>query len=97
MREHGGVVGSAKVLAPNHKVIAVIPAGRADVYDMEVPDFHNFVANGVVVHNSNKAIGYFLNTHFDLSYLKPKATLRREKVEPMVSPLAGLRRRFGWA
>lgn len=28
------------------------PAGTAEVYDMEVPGTHNFVANGIVVHNS---------------------------------------------
>ena len=28
------------------------PDGMADVYDMTVPDTHNFVANSIVVHNS---------------------------------------------
>ena len=35
----------------NHEVIAVEPADRADVYCLEIPDTHNFVANGVFVHN----------------------------------------------
>lgn len=35
----------------NHKVIAVVPDGREDVWDMEVEDNHNFVVNGVVLHN----------------------------------------------
>lgn len=38
----------------NHVVLSVEPAGRQDVYDMEVPGHANFVANGVVVHNSGK-------------------------------------------
>jgi recombination protein RecA len=37
-------------------VVKVEKAGRADVYDMEVPKYHNFIANGLVVHNST--IGY---------------------------------------
>jgi replicative DNA helicase len=33
-------------------VASVEPDGEADVYDMTVPVTHNFVANGLVVHNS---------------------------------------------
>ena len=37
----------------NHKVISVAPTGlTVPVYDMEVEKTHNFVANGIVVHNS---------------------------------------------
>lgn len=35
----------------NHKVVRVVPDGQEDVYDMLVDGPHNFVANGVVVHN----------------------------------------------
>lgn len=35
----------------NHRVKAVRPGPRVDVYDMEVEGLHNFVAGGVVVHN----------------------------------------------
>ena len=38
----------------NHTVLSVEPAGFEDVYDIEVPGLSNFVANGVVVHNSGK-------------------------------------------
>ncbi len=34
------------------RVRSVVPEGTADVYDMTVASTHNFVANGVVVHNS---------------------------------------------
>lgn len=38
----------------NHKVRAVrVIQETADVYDIEVPGYENFVANGVVVHNSH--------------------------------------------
>jgi replicative DNA helicase len=33
-------------------VDSIEPDGMADVYDMTVPETHNFVANGIVVHNS---------------------------------------------
>ncbi len=37
----------------NHKVISVEPTGlTVPVYDIEVEKTHNFVANGIVVHNS---------------------------------------------
>lgn len=50
--------------AENHKVIAVVPWGNADVYDMTVPEAHNFVAGGVVVHNSVKSLVYGLIVNF---------------------------------
>jgi replicative DNA helicase len=34
------------------KVASVEPAGVEEVYDLEVPEYHNFVANDIVVHNS---------------------------------------------
>ena len=39
----------------NHVVESVEFYGYEDVYDMEVEDNHNFVANGVLVHNSGKS------------------------------------------
>ncbi len=33
-------------------VTAIEPDGEEDVYDMTVPSTHNFIANGIVVHNS---------------------------------------------
>lgn len=35
----------------NHKVISVEKNEDVEVYDISVPEFHNFVANGVFVHN----------------------------------------------
>ncbi len=34
------------------QVVSVVPAGMEEVYDLTVPDYHNFVANDFVVHNS---------------------------------------------
>ena len=36
-------------------VDSITPAGEDEVFDLSVPDFENFVANGVVVHNSTYA------------------------------------------
>jgi replicative DNA helicase len=33
-------------------VVSIEPDGEEDVYDMTIPDTHNFIANGIVVHNS---------------------------------------------
>ena len=45
------------VLSENKKIVYVPVSeikdyGIEDVYDIEVPDYHNFIANGIVVHNS---------------------------------------------
>lgn len=36
----------------NHVVVSVEPDGYDDVYDIEVPEYHNFACEGVFVHNS---------------------------------------------
>jgi len=41
-----------QVAVKNHKVVSVEPWGSTDVYDLTVPGHDNFVANGIVVHNS---------------------------------------------
>lgn len=45
----------------NHRVIAVEPYGVEDVYDLQVNPHHNFVANGIVVHNSIDETRYLLS------------------------------------
>lgn len=40
----------------NHTVLSVEPAGYEDVYDITVPGAANFIANGIVVHNSGKSV-----------------------------------------
>jgi replicative DNA helicase len=36
---------------------SITPAGEAPVYDLTVPDTHNFVADDIVVHNSSLVLG----------------------------------------
>jgi hypothetical protein len=38
--------------AKNHRVVSVEFHGYADVYDMQTEKHHNFIANGIAVHNS---------------------------------------------
>lgn len=62
--EHGGKIRESNYsrynrrkldLPPlNHRVVAVVDDGYADVYNMEVEDVHNFFANGVTLHNCPK-------------------------------------------
>lgn len=35
------------------KIISIIPLGFEDVYDLSLPESHNYIANGHVVHNCN--------------------------------------------
>jgi len=39
----------------SERVVAVRPAGVADVFDVEIPKGHRFVANGVISHNTSKS------------------------------------------
>lgn len=34
------------------EVVEIVPCGETDVYDLTVPQYHNFLANNIVVHNS---------------------------------------------
>lgn len=54
----------------NHKVTYIRERGYAPVYDIEVPETHNFVANGVVVHNCHamRALEYYAVNVKDITY-----------------------------
>lgn len=40
-------------ISRNHMIVSVEPAGKYDVYDIEVETYHNFIANEICVHNSS--------------------------------------------
>lgn len=67
----------------NHIVIAVEPAGWEYVYDMEVPGYGNFIANGVVVHNSGKTTALELCQPF--RYMPSRNILLHQAVESRTS------------
>lgn len=51
------------------KIISIEPVGEIDVYDIEMnSDYHNYVANGVVVHNCNYSQDKFGN---ELTFIRP--------------------------
>ena len=39
--------------------------GKEDTYNMEVKDTHNFIANGIIVHNSVDATRYIIREFVD--------------------------------
>ena len=47
------------------KVKKVKKLGKEDTYNMEVEETHNFIANGMVVHNSIDASRYLLKEWVD--------------------------------
>ena len=51
------------------KVVSIKEVGEKEVFDIEMnSDFHNYVANGVVVHNCNYSKGKFGN---EITFIKP--------------------------
>ena len=60
-------LGTARVLAPPR------PCGHADVYDLTVDELPEFVANGILVHNSKDEERYYLHTMFG----QPQPGMRR--------------------
>lgn len=46
------------------KIRSITSAGKADVFNMEVEDTHNYVVNGgFVAHNCYDSMRYFLQDH----------------------------------
>lgn len=84
-----GKGGTVVVLPKTSKVVSVEDGGVVDVYDlcMEAPH-HNFVVNGVVVHNSGKT----LSVLWAFDYLKKAGEVDWMVV---VSPLSTLERAWG--
>lgn len=55
------------------KVKAVRYAGKANVYNLEVKDTHDYIGNGVVVHNCYDSTRYFM--------MARPAPMRSEEIE----------------
>lgn len=82
--------------AKNHKVVSVEDAGYQDIYDFEVPEFHNFaidvdggvdLSSGVFVHNSEwylKKVGCLAAGRKPRPYTKKTTT--RKSVNPKQLP-----------
>lgn len=48
LRDYYGII--------NHRVQAVIPFGKAIIYDLEVEEYNNFIASEICVHNSSSNV-----------------------------------------
>ena len=57
------IIKGKRVITVNVKSIKKV--GKADVYNMEVEKYHNFIANGIVVHNSIDALRYIVRVFND--------------------------------
>ena len=76
-------------------IVSIEAAGEAQTYDLEVPGTHNFVANGLVVHNSHSAaygvITYqtaWLKANYPVQFMAALLTVERrdsDKVAEYVS------------
>ena len=66
---HQGIENkNLKIIYPD-KIISIEEVGEIDVYDIEMKNnYHNFVANGVVVHNCNYSKDKFDN---QIKFIKP--------------------------
>lgn len=81
------------------KVISIEYIGEKQTYDLEVPGFHNFIANDILVHNSHAA-DYavitvqtaFLKAHYPVEYMAALLLIERDKTEKVVNFLNECRR-----
>ena len=50
------------------KIIAITELGEEEVFDLEIENYHNYVANGIIVHNCNYSKDKFGK---ELTFIKP--------------------------
>lgn len=50
------------------KIIAITELGEEEVFDLEIENYHNYVANGIIVHNCNYSKDKFDN---EVTFIKP--------------------------
>jgi hypothetical protein len=61
----------------NHKVVSVEFFGYGDTYNLEIDTYHNFVANGIMVHNCMNAGEYIaVNMFSPIEHKKPYRRLQ---------------------
>ena len=77
------------------RVVSIKPRGEEETYDLTVETDHNFVANGLFVHNSHSA-GYallsyqtgYLKTHYPAEFLCASLTCDQDKSEKVMRTIA---------
>ena len=80
------------------RVVSIEPEGVAETYDLTVDVDHNFIADGLIVHNSHSAayalITYqtaYLKAHYPVELLCGIMTSDRDKVDKVVRTIADAR------
>jgi replicative DNA helicase Mcm len=58
----------------SEKIVSIKKVGFADVYDVEIPNSHRFIANGIISHNTSKStlLTYVNNLHPKSVYVSGK-------------------------
>jgi DNA polymerase-3 subunit alpha len=79
-------------------VISIEPRGVEDTYDLTVEDDHNFVADGLIVHNSHSAayglITYqtaYLKAHYPVEFIAALLTSEKDNTDKVVAHIAEAR------
>ncbi len=77
------------------RVVSIREAGREETFDLTVDEDHNFIADGIVVHNSHSAayalLTYqtaYLKAHYPVEFLCALMTADRDKIEKVVRIIA---------
>ncbi len=73
------------------RVVSIVPKGVADTYDLTVQEDHNFVASGIVVHNSHSAayalLSYqtaWLKAHYPAAFMAAVLSSDMDKTDKVV-------------
>src|SRR5690606_10181386 len=82
------------------EVVAVEPRGRAMTYDLTVEETHNFVADGLVVHNSHSAAyavltmqTAWLKCHYPAEFMAALLTSDADRTDKLVAHIANAKER----
>nr|WP_276202201.1 OB-fold nucleic acid binding domain-containing protein [Vulgatibacter incomptus] len=82
------------------EIVSIEPAGEAITYDLTVDETHNFVADGVIVHNSHSAAyalitmqTAWLKCHHRAEFMAALLTSDADKTEKLVAHIADSRDR----
>ncbi|MCI5108575.1 MAG: DNA polymerase III subunit alpha [Candidatus Pacebacteria bacterium] len=81
------------------EVVSITPQGKKMTYDITVPDYHNFVANNIIVHNSHAAsygrIAYltsYLKANYPVLYMTSVLTADQGDVDKVAEMIGECKR-----
>src|SRR6185503_4420408 len=80
------------------RIVSIEPAGEEETYDLTVEGDHNFVADGLIVHNSHSAayglITYqtgYLKAHHPVEFMAALLTSEKDNTDKVVAHIAEAR------